>query len=142
MSASAEETEQRLLTAFTALPELWSNRPIWPRRWRRRRAGIPRQESAIDSISSSNGCAPEDQPRNWCQQQRHCDGGRMPAAGHDDFWLAISRLRVWKSISFGPQHRPGGHFDLDHARKVLAAFGTAFGKLRICPAKRARAEEF
>ena len=49
----------------------------------------------------------------------------------DDFWLAVSRFLRDLEIRLveGQNSALADLFDLDHARKVLAAFGRAFGKL-------------
>src|SRR6516164_8502089 len=49
----------------------------------------------------------------------------------DDFWLAVSRFLRELEIRLveGENSALTDLFDWDHARKVLAAFGRAFGKL-------------
>ena len=49
----------------------------------------------------------------------------------DDFWLAVSRFVRELEIRLleGQNTALADLFDLDHARKVLAAFGRAFGRL-------------
>ena len=58
----------------------------------------------------------------------------------DDFWLAVSRLLRDLEIRLveGRNSAPADLFDLDHARKVLAAFGRAFGKLPEKPGETTR----
>lgn len=67
------------------------------------------------------------------QALRQCDGGRVQCMimVRDDFWLAVSRfLRVLEvRLLEGDNIALADLFDLDHAEKVLAAFGRAFGKL-------------
>ena len=70
------------------------------------------------------------------QALRQCDGGRVQCLVmvRDDFWLAATRLLGELEINLvqGDNTALVDLFDLDHASKVLAAFGRAFGKL---PAK-------
>jgi serine/threonine protein kinase/formylglycine-generating enzyme required for sulfatase activity len=67
------------------------------------------------------------------QALRQCDGGRVQCLVlvRDDFWLAVSRFMRDLEIRLveGQNCALADLFDLDHARKVLAAFGRAFGKL-------------
>jgi serine/threonine protein kinase/formylglycine-generating enzyme required for sulfatase activity len=64
---------------------------------------------------------------------RHCDGEHLQALVlvRDDFWLAVVRFLADLEIDPIPGHNTGlvDLFDLRHARKVLAAFGRAFGAL-------------
>jgi serine/threonine protein kinase/formylglycine-generating enzyme required for sulfatase activity len=67
------------------------------------------------------------------QALRQCDGGRLQAIVlvRDDFWLAVSRFMQALEIRIveGDNSRLVDLFDPRHARKVLAAFGRAFGAL-------------
>jgi serine/threonine protein kinase/formylglycine-generating enzyme required for sulfatase activity len=67
------------------------------------------------------------------QALRQCDGSRVQCIVmvRDDFWLAISRFLRQLEVRLVEGHNSAlvDLFDLDHARKVLAAFGRAFGKL-------------
>jgi serine/threonine protein kinase/formylglycine-generating enzyme required for sulfatase activity len=67
------------------------------------------------------------------QALRQCDGGRVQCLVmvRDDFWLAVSRFLRALEIRLveGQNSALADLFDPDHARKVLAAFGRAFGKL-------------
>jgi serine/threonine protein kinase len=66
------------------------------------------------------------------QALRQCDGGRVQCVVmvRDDFWLAVSRFMQTSEIVIdGENTRLVDLFDLRHARKVLAAFGRAFGAL-------------
>jgi serine/threonine protein kinase len=64
---------------------------------------------------------------------RQCDGVRVQCVVlvRDDFWLAVSRFLKELEVRLveGQNSALVDLFDLDHARKVLAAFGRAFGKL-------------
>lgn len=67
------------------------------------------------------------------QALRQCDGGRVQSIVmvRDDFWLAVSRFLRELEVRLIEGHNIAliDLFDVDHARKVLAAFGRAFGKL-------------
>src|SRR5262249_38653956 len=67
------------------------------------------------------------------QALRQCDGGRVQCLVmvRDDFWLAVSRFLRELEIRLleGQNSAMVDLFDADHARKVLVAFGRAFGKL-------------
>ena len=64
---------------------------------------------------------------------RQCDGERVQCLVmvRDDFWLAVSRFMQAMEIRLLEGHNSAlvDLFDMDHARKVLGAFGRAFEKL-------------
>jgi formylglycine-generating enzyme required for sulfatase activity len=67
------------------------------------------------------------------QALRQCDGGRVQCVVmvRDDFWLAVSRFMRDLEIDLIPDRNIAlvDLFDSLHARKVLAAFGRAYGRL-------------
>jgi hypothetical protein len=67
------------------------------------------------------------------QALRQCDGERVQCIVmvRDDFWMATTRFMRELEIDLVPGQNTAAAdlFDLDHAKKVLAAFGRAFGKL-------------
>jgi eukaryotic-like serine/threonine-protein kinase len=67
------------------------------------------------------------------QSLRQCDGRRVQCIVmvRDDFWLAVSRFMLMLEVDLvqGRNVALTDLFDVDHARRVLAAFGRAFGKL-------------
>ena len=67
------------------------------------------------------------------QALRHCDGGKVQCVlqVRDDFWLATSRFMQGLEIRLleGENQALVDLFDPLHARKVLAEFGQAFGRL-------------
>ena len=75
----------------------------------------------------------EEQDSGLVHALRQCDGGRVQSIVmvRDDFWLAVSRFLRELEVRLveGQNIALVDLFDLDHARKVLAAFGRAFGKL-------------
>ncbi len=68
---------------------------------------------------------------------RQCDGRRVMCIlmVRDDFWLAVSRFMQALEVHLveGESSRLVDLFDLRHARKVLALFGTAHGTLGESP---------
>jgi eukaryotic-like serine/threonine-protein kinase len=64
---------------------------------------------------------------------RHCDGEHLQAIVmvRDDFWMAATRFMSDLEIRLLERENSAAVdlFDLDHARKVLVAFGRAFGRL-------------
>lgn len=64
---------------------------------------------------------------------RQCDGGRVQCLilVRDDFWLAVSRFLRELEVRLVEGQNSGlaDLFDLPHARKVLTAFGRAYGRL-------------
>jgi serine/threonine protein kinase/formylglycine-generating enzyme required for sulfatase activity len=64
---------------------------------------------------------------------RQCDGEHLQAVVmvRDDFWMAVTRFMRQLEIDLVPDHNIAAVdlFDLQHAKKVLGAFGTAYGKL-------------
>jgi formylglycine-generating enzyme required for sulfatase activity len=64
---------------------------------------------------------------------RQCDGVRVQALllVRDDFWLAVTRFLARLEIDLLPGHNIAvvDLFDPAHARKVLGAFGRAYGRL-------------
>jgi hypothetical protein len=67
------------------------------------------------------------------QALRQCDGGRLQCLVlvRDDFWLAVSRFMKAMEVEIleGRNSALVDLFDPFHARKVLAAFGRAYGRL-------------
>jgi serine/threonine protein kinase/formylglycine-generating enzyme required for sulfatase activity len=66
------------------------------------------------------------------QALRQCDGGRVQCLVmvRDDFWLAVSRfMQALEIVPDGGNSRLVDLFDPRHARKVMLAFGRAFGAL-------------
>ena len=75
----------------------------------------------------------EEENTELVQALRQCDGGRVQCIVmvRDDFWMAATRFMRELEIRLveGQNSALVDLFDLDHAEKVLAAFGRAFGKL-------------
>ena len=138
IEATQEETESRLLRALRkACPDLSS------------------QASLVDSLaairqgrvlrSGQNVLLVLDQFEQWLHAKRgqvntelvnalrQCDGDHLQAVVlvRDDFWLAVTRFMDALEIELlkGQNTALVDLFDSRHARKVLAAFGTAYGTL-------------
>ena len=138
VEATAEETEARLLKGLRkACPEL------------------PRELGLVDSLANlrRGRTLPHeckvllvlDQFEQWLFARsreentdlvaalRHCDGEHVQAIVmvRDDFWMAATRFMRNLEIRLieGENSAAVDLFDLDHARKVLVAFGRAFGRL-------------
>ncbi len=79
------------------------------------------------------------------QALRQCDGVCVQALllVRDDFWLSVSRFMRALEIRLvdGQNCALVDLFDRDHARKVLAAFGRAFGKLPPAPQRPTREQQ-
>ena len=87
----------------------------------------------------------EVQSTELIQALRQCDGGNVQCLlmVRDDFWLPVSRfMRALEVLLLeGENIALVDVFDLDHAEKILTAFGQAFGRLsenadRITPGQR------
>ena len=72
-----------------------------------------------------------------CDALRQCDGARVQCLlmVRDDFWMATTRLMRELEVSLveGYNSAAVDLFDSRHARKVLASFGRAFGRLPAGP---------
>ena len=75
----------------------------------------------------------EEESTELVQALRQCDGGRVQCIVlvRDDFWMAVTRLGMELEVDFvpGDNMTPVDLFPIRHARKVLTAFGRAFGAL-------------
>jgi len=71
--------------------------------------------------------------RSLVQALRQCDGGRLQCLVlvRDDFWVALSRFMAELEIDLMQGHNTAmvDLFDPQHAHRVLAEFGRAFGQL-------------
>jgi serine/threonine protein kinase len=138
VEATAEETENRLLNT------LRKRCPGLPAHLRlketlaalRRGQGIPAGQKVLvvlDQFEQWLHAKKDDLATELVQALRQCDGGRVQCVVmvRDDFWLSVSRFLRELEIRLleGQNSALADLFDPDHARKVLAAFGRAFGKL-------------
>jgi eukaryotic-like serine/threonine-protein kinase len=137
VEATADETEARLLKRLRkACPDLPGDRGlVETMAGLRRGKGIPDGKKVLivlDQFEQSLHAKKEDAHNEFVQALRQCDGGRVQCVVmvRDDFWLAVSRFLKELEVRLLDGHNSAlvDLFDKDHARKVLAAFGRAFGK--------------
>lgn len=138
IEATPEETETRLLHGLRKrCPALEDNLSLKATLAALRRGqGIPAGKKVLivlDQFEQWLHAKKEEGNSDLVQALRQCDGGRVQCIVmvRDDFWLAVSRFLRELEIRLleGRNSALADLFDLDHARKVLAAFGRAFGKL-------------
>ncbi len=138
LEATPDETEGRLLRGLQKrCPALEENLNLTNTMAALRRGqGIPVGKKVLivlDQFEQWLHANKEEEQADLVQALRQCDGGRVQCIVmvRDDFWLAVSRLLRELEVPLveGENIALADLFDLDHARKVLAAFGRAFGKL-------------
>ena len=102
----------------------------------RRGQGIPAGKKVVivlDQFEQWLHAKKEERNTELVQALRQCDGGRVLCVVmvRDDFWMAATRFMRELEIRLleGQNSASVDLFDLDHARKVLAAIGRAFGKV-------------
>jgi serine/threonine protein kinase/formylglycine-generating enzyme required for sulfatase activity len=143
VEATAEETETRLLNCLRkrcpALPDNLGLKETLASL--RRGQGIPVGKKVVIVLDQFEQWlhAKKKRDTELVQALRQCDGGRLQCVVmvRDDFWLAVSRFVQELEVDLVPGRNIAlvDLFDLDHARKVLTAFGCAFGKLPEKPAE-------
>ncbi len=143
VEASADDTEGRLLAALrkrapglpaVGLPEtLAAIRQGWC---------LPAGESVLivlDQFEQWLHARPDGPLSDLARGLRQCDGNRLRCVllVRDDFWLAVSRFMRALEVRIEEDRnaRLVDLFDRPHARKVLAAFGRAYGCLPPPPAE-------
>ncbi len=138
VEATAEETEARLLNGLrkrcAALPDNLTLKETLA--VLRRGQGVPvgrKVVMVLDQFEQWLHANKEEVNTELVQALRQCDGGRLQCIVmvRDDFWMAATRFMRELEVRLleGQNSAAVDLFDLDHARKVLAAFGRAFGKL-------------
>jgi formylglycine-generating enzyme required for sulfatase activity len=138
VEATGHETEARLLNGLRkrcpALPPGLGLRESLAAV--RRGQGVPASGKvllALDQLEQWLHAHREEESGELVQALRQCDGGRVQCLllVRDDFWLAVSRFVRALEVDLVPGRNIAlvDLFDPDHARRVLAAFGRAFGKL-------------
>jgi serine/threonine protein kinase/formylglycine-generating enzyme required for sulfatase activity len=134
--ATAEETEARLLKGlrkhWPALPEglglLATVAAL------RRGQGLPAGKKVVlilDQFEQFLHAYPGEESSELLEALRQCDGAHVQAVVlvRDDFWMAATRFFRALEVRLLEGHNSAAvdRFDVRHARKVLAAFGRAFG---------------
>jgi formylglycine-generating enzyme required for sulfatase activity len=136
--ATAEGTEARLLNGLRkrcpALPASLGLKEALAAL--RRGQGIPVGKKVLiilDQFEQWLHAKQEKANTDLVQALRQCDGERVQGLVmvRDDFWMAATRFMRELEVRLveGQNSAAVDLFDLDHARKVLAAFGRAYGKL-------------
>jgi eukaryotic-like serine/threonine-protein kinase len=137
IEASSDETESRLLKGLRRqVPDLPGNLSLVESLVAMRQGYFlePGQKVllVLDQFEQWLHAKSHDQAAELVQALRQCEGGRLQCIVmvRDDFWLAVSRfMQALEVVSDGENSRLVDLFDLRHARKILAAFGRAFGAL-------------
>src|SRR5262249_17312827 len=138
VGATAGETEARLLNSLrkrcVALPDNLTLKTTLAAL--RRGQGIPVGKKVViilDQFEQWLHAKKQEQDTELVQALRQCNGSRVQCIGmvRDDFWMAVIRFMRELEVRLleGQNSAAVDLFDTDHARKVLAAFGRAFGKL-------------
>jgi serine/threonine protein kinase/formylglycine-generating enzyme required for sulfatase activity len=142
LEATAEETETRLLNGLRKrCPALPTNLGLKETMAALRRGqGAPAGQKVLivlDQFEQWLHARKEQPPAELVQALRQCDGQRVQCLVlvRDDFWMAATRFMRELEVRLveGQNSAAVDLFDLDHTRKVLTAFGRAFGKLPDSP---------
>lgn len=138
IESSQEETESRLLRGLRKrFPGLDGSLDLKDTLATLRRGqGMPTGRKiliVLDQFEQWLHANREKQGTELVSALRQCDGGRVQCLVlvRDDFWLAVSRFLRELEVRLVEGHNIAlaDLFDVDHARRVLAAFGRAFGRL-------------
>ncbi|HET6881413.1 MAG TPA: SUMF1/EgtB/PvdO family nonheme iron enzyme [Pirellulales bacterium] len=155
VEATADETERRLLNGLRKRCSFWRDNLDLPENLGlketlsalRRGQGMPAGKKVLivlDQFEQWLHARKEEQNTELVQALRQCDGGRVQCLVmvRDDFWMAATRFMRELEIRLleGQNSAAVDLFDKDHSRKVLAAFGQAFGKLPEQPGKKSKEE--
>jgi formylglycine-generating enzyme required for sulfatase activity len=137
VEATAQDTEARLLKGLRKhcpdLPDgLGLSETVGALRRGRDLPAGKKLLLVLDQFEQWLHARPAQEPAELVQALRQCDGRRAQCLVlvRDDFWLAISRfMQALEIVIDGENSRLLDLFDPRHARKVLTAFGRAFGAL-------------
>jgi serine/threonine protein kinase/formylglycine-generating enzyme required for sulfatase activity len=138
VEATAEETEPRLRRALrNRCPSLPSDAGLRENLTALRRGdGVPAGKKVlivIDQFEQWLHAKREEHNPELMQTLRQCDGGRVQCIVmvRDDFWLPTTRFfrELEVDLVQGQNSALADLFDIQHSRKVLAAFGRAAGQL-------------
>jgi eukaryotic-like serine/threonine-protein kinase len=145
VEAAADETETRLLNSlrkrFPGLPNRVGLRETLTalRHGQGITVGkkvlivIDQFEQWLHTQASKEREHPEYADPELVQALRQCDGSRVQCVVmvRDDFWMAVTRFLLDLEVELVQGHNfaAADLFDFDHAKRVLTAFGRAFGKL-------------
>jgi formylglycine-generating enzyme required for sulfatase activity len=138
LEATAEDTKARLLKGLRRhCPDLPGDLGLVEALAELRRGrGVPGGRKVLlvlDQFEQWLHAERGEEDTGLVQALRQCDGSRVQALVmvRDDFWLAVSRFMADLEVELlqGRNMALVDLFDPRHARKVLAAFGRAFGAL-------------
>jgi serine/threonine protein kinase len=134
VEATAEDTEARLLNGLRkACPEVRRTTGLADFLEQLRRSSARKVVLILDQFEQWLHARHEFACTELVAALRQCDGGRVQALVlvRDDFWLAVSRFLKELEVPLVEGHNSAlvDLFDLLHARKVLAEFGRAYGRL-------------
>jgi formylglycine-generating enzyme required for sulfatase activity len=137
IEATADDTEDRLLKGLRKqCPAVPTDLGLVESMGALRRGqGIPAGKKVLIVLDQFEQWlhAREAENSELVQALRQCDGGRVQCLVmvRDDFWMAATRFMDALEVRLvqGDNTAAVDLFDLRHARKVLAAFGRAFGAL-------------
>jgi len=138
IEATAEETEARSLKGLRKVcPELSRGLGLVDSLANLRRGRILPPERKVllvlDQFEQWLFAKKGEQNTELVAALRHCNGEHLQAVVmvRDDFWMAATRFMRELEIDLVPDQNIAAVdlFDPQHARKVLGAFGTAYGKL-------------
>jgi formylglycine-generating enzyme required for sulfatase activity len=134
VEATAADTEARLLKGLRKrCPGLPGDRDLTGTITALRRGTGQKVFIVLDQFEQWLHAKRKEPNAELVQALRQCDGGRVQCLVlvRDDFWLAVSRFMGDLEVELlqGRNMALVDLFDPRHARKVLAAFGRAFGAL-------------
>jgi serine/threonine protein kinase/formylglycine-generating enzyme required for sulfatase activity len=150
LEATAEETETRLASGLRKLcPAVASGLPLQATlALLRRGEGSPDGKKVLivlDQFEQWLHARKDPENTDLVEALRQCDGARIQAIVmvRDDFWLAVSRFMRELEVRLVEGHNSAmaDLFDVSHARKVLQAFGRAFGILPENPRSLSREQD-
>jgi serine/threonine protein kinase/formylglycine-generating enzyme required for sulfatase activity len=150
LEATADDTESRLTTGLRkrcpALPAQLGLKEIFA--GLRRGQGLPAGKTilvVLDQFEQWLHAKREQQDTELVQALRHCDGSRLKCIVmvRDDFWMAATRFMRDLETDLVPGRNIAAVdlFAPRHARKVLTAYGHAFGALPEPPAEPTREQK-
>jgi len=138
VEATADETEARLLKGLRRqVPDLPPNGGLIETLTALRQGRFLEKGAKVllvlDQFEQWLHAKRREENTDLVQALRQCDGDRVLCLVlvRDDFWLAVSRFMLALEIRVleGENARLVDLFDVLHARKVLAGFGRAYGRL-------------
>jgi transposase InsO family protein len=137
VEASAEDTEVHILKHLRKhIPRLPADVALSDACAELRRTGTGRDRKVllvIDQFEQWLHANPDLKHSQLADALRQCEEGRLQAVllVRDDFYLSVNRVFQELEIRLLEGQNQGlvDLFDADHARKVLTAFGRAYGKL-------------